>query len=112
MNFVSNNGKNVEIVVDGEIFLRHAIKTKFVTLNDNYIDIVREYVSKIYEKGDMISISEKIISICQNKVIQRKDMEIGLWAKFLSKFASHPTTGVGVGESIKMQYAINKVRIT
>lgn len=112
MNFVSNSGRNIEIKVDGEVFLRHAIKTKFVTSNDNYIDIVREYVSKIYEKGDIISISEKIISICQNRIIQRKDMKIGFFAKFLSKFASHPTTGVGVGESIKMQYAINKVRIT
>ncbi len=27
----------------------------------------------------------------------------------MSKFASHPTTGVGVGETIKMQYAIDTV---
>lgn len=110
MDFVSNSGKNVEIEVDGEIFLRHAIKTKFITSNDNYIDIVREYVSKIYQKGDIISISEKIISLCQDRIIQRKDVKVGFCAKFLSNFASHPTTGVGVGESIKMQYAINKVR--
>ena len=64
MEFVSNNGKNVEIELNGEIFLRHAIKTRFVQPKENYIDIIREYVSNIYQKGDIISISEKIISLC------------------------------------------------
>lgn len=40
---------------------------------------------------------------------KREDVKIGFWAKFLSKFASHPDTGVGVGETIKMQYAIDQV---
>ena len=109
MEFIANEGKKVEIEVQGRIYLRHVIKTKFITTNDNYIDIVKEYVSGIYEKGDIISISEKIISICQKKIIKRKDITIGFWARLLSKFASHPNTGVGVGEPIKMQYAINTV---
>lgn len=56
----------------------------------------------------IISISEKIISLCQNRVIKREEIKAGFWAKTLSQFASHPVTGVGVGESIKIQYAINK----
>lgn len=109
MEFEANDKKKVEIKVGEEIYLRHAIKTKFVTTNDEYLEIVEQYVSNIYEKGDILSISEKIISICQNRIVRREDIKIGLWAKILSKFASHPTTGVGVGETIKMQYAINKV---
>lgn len=109
MEFKANRGKNVEIVAGGKIYLRHAIKTKFITSNDNYLDVINEYVAGIYEKGDIISISEKIISICQNRIIKREEIKIGWLAKFLSKFASHPKTGIGVGESIKMQYAINKV---
>ena len=42
-------------------------------------------------------------------MVKREDIKIGFWAKFLSKFASHPDTGVGVGETIKMQYAIDTV---
>lgn len=111
MKFVSNEGKKVEIKSGGKTYLRHAIKTKFITIDDSYIDIIKEYVSEIYEEGDIISISEKIISICQNRIVKREEIKIGFWAKFLSKFASHPNTGIGVGESIKMQYAINKVGI-
>lgn len=110
MEFVANEGRNVEIKVENETYLRHAIKTRFINSNDNYIDIMKEYVSGIYEEGDIISISEKIISICQNRIIRREDIKIGFWAKILSKFASHPVDiGVGVGEAIKMQYAINTV---
>ena len=104
MEFIANEGKKVEIGAGGEIYQRHAV-TK-----DNYIDILKEYVSDIYEEGDIISISEKIISICQNKVIKREDIKIGWWAKFLSSFACHKNRGgYGVGMTINMQYAIDKV---
>lgn len=112
MEFVSNEGKNVEISVGEDIYLRHAIKMRFITTKDNYIDVIKEYVSDIYEEGDIISISEKIISICQNKIIKRDDIKIGFWAKFLSKFACRKNRGgYGVGMAINMQYAINKVGI-
>ena len=110
MEFVANEGKNVEIEVFGDIYLRHAIQTRFITLNDNYIDILKEYVTGIYQKGDIISISEKIISICQNRIIKREDIRIGRLAKFLSRFACPASPkGYGVGVPIKMQYAINKM---
>lgn len=113
MEFVSNEGKEVEIKVGDEIYLRHAIKMRFITDKDNYIDVIKEYVSEIYEEGDIISISEKIISICQNKIIKREDIKIGFWAKFLSKFACRKNRGgYGVGMTINMQYAIDKVRFT
>ena len=111
MEFIANKGKKVEIEVGENIYLRHAIKTRFITRGEDYIEIFREYVAPIYKKGDIVSVSEKIVSLCQNRVIERKDMKIGFWAKFLSRFASHPkTAGIGVGESIKMQYAIDKAR--
>ena len=109
MEFTMNEGKEVEIEVNGVKYLRHAIKTRFIKQGESYIDVFKEYVSPIYEEGDIVSSSEKIIALCQNRVVRREDIKIGFWAKFLSKFASHPDTGVGVGETIKMQYAINTV---
>ena len=110
MEFTLNDGKQVEMEAGGEIFLRHAIRTRFITPRDNYIDIMKEYVSGIYQDGDFISISEKIISICQNRIVKREDVKVGLWARLLSRFALRTSpAGVGVGMPIKMQYAINKV---
>lgn len=109
MEFYMNEGKKVEIEVNGQTYLRHAIKTRFIKQGESYIDVFKGYVSPIYQEGDIISSSEKIIALCQNRIVRREDIKIGFWAKLLSKFASHPDTGVGVGETIKMQYAINTV---
>ena len=109
MEFYANNGKNVEIELNGQVYLRHAIKTKFVNVGDDYVEFFKEYVSPIYEAGDIVSCSEKVIALCQGRIVKREDIKVGFWAKFLSRFASHPSTGIGVGEAIKMQYAINTV---
>ena len=104
-----NQGKKVQIQVNGRPYRRMPVKTHFVKQGESYIDIVQQYVLPVYSAGDFISISEKIIALCQNRVVKREDIHIGFWARLLSHFASHPDTGVGVGETIKMQYAIDKV---
>lgn len=110
MEFIANEGKKVEIEVNGEIYLRHAIKTRFVKQGEDYIELFKEYVSPLYKPGDIVSSSEKIIALCQNRVVKREDIKIGFWAKFLSKFACHKNRGgYGVGMTINMQYAIDKV---
>lgn len=107
MEFKSNPGKNVEIEVNGEVYLRHAIETHYVQIGENYIDIIEKYVKDIYEEGDIVSISEKIIGLCQNRVVYKKDMKVSALAKFLSKFAMRSDAGVGVDNPYKMQFAIN-----
>lgn len=109
MEFYANEGKDIEIELNGEIYLRHAIKTRFVKQGESYIDLFREYVTPIYKEGDIVSSSEKIIALCQNRIVKREEVKIGFWAKFLSKFASKTSAGIGVGETIKMQYAIDTV---
>lgn len=109
MEFFANKGKKVEIEVGGQTFLRHAIKTRFIKQGEDYVDVFKEYVSPIYQEGDIVSSSEKIIALCQNRIIRRDELKVGFWAKFLSKFAMRTTAGVGVNEPIKMQYAIQTV---
>lgn len=106
MEFYANEGKNVEIEANGQTYLRHAIKTRYIKEGESYIDIFKEYVSPIYEEGDIIASSEKIISLCQNRVIKKKDIKIGFWAKFLSKFVNVTPAGEAVGNPYKMQIAI------
>ncbi len=109
MELKANDKKNLEINVGENIYCRYAIKTHFVRLKENYIDIINEYIKPIYKEGDKISISEKMISLCQNRVIYKKDLKIGFWAKFLSKFASKSTAGQGINNIYKMSYCIKKV---
>ena len=89
MDFVANGSKNVEIETSTGVYLRHAIQTHFVEIGEDYIELVNRYVKPLYEEGDLLSISEKIIALCQKRVVYRKDMKLSWLAKFLSRFAIH-----------------------
>ncbi len=106
-----NPNESKKLVIETGIgeYERYAIKTHFVKAGENFDEIIEKYVLPHYREGDIVSVSEKIVALCQNRIIHRKDMKISFWAKFLSKFASHPDHGIGVGEAIKMQFAIDRV---
>lgn len=103
----ANPDKRVEIDVQGRKYLRHAIKTHFITPNEDYIEIVQKYVSPLYQAGDVLSISEKVIALCQNRVLDQKDIKVSWWAKFLSRFVKMTPAGESVGNPYKMQIAID-----
>lgn len=107
MELETNENKKLEIEVEGEKFNRYAVKTHFVQIGENYIEIIEKYVKPIYKENDFISISEKIISLCQKRIIYKKDMKVSKLAKFLSKFAMKSDAGIGVDSPYKMQVAIN-----
>ena len=108
MDFRANEEKNVNIVVNGRTYARHAIQTHFVQVGESYVDLVEQYVKPLYQPGDLLSSSEKIIGLCQKRVVYKKDMKLGWLAKFLSKFASHSSAGIGVDSPWKMQFAIDQ----
>ena len=107
MQFQVNDSKNVTIQVGDRYFARNAIQTHFVQIGENYIDLVKRYVAPLYQEGDILSISEKIVALCQKRVVYKKDMRLSWLARFLSKFAMHSEAGIGVDSPWKMQFAID-----
>ena len=102
MEFRANEGKSVTIEVGGKTYARHAIQTHFVQVGESYIDLVEQYVKPVWQPGDLLSSSEKIIGLCQKRVVYKKDMKVGRLARFLSRFASHSSAGIGVDSPYKM----------
>jgi F420-0:gamma-glutamyl ligase-like protein len=102
-----NPGRKLEIQVSGKTFFRHAIVTHFVEAGkENYIDLVQKYVSPIYREGDILSMSENVIALCQNRIIRKEDLKLGFWAKFLSKLVYKNPGGYGLRQPYKMAIAI------
>lgn len=106
MEFYTNPNKKVAIQVGNRTYLRHAVKTHFIGIGEDYIELIKKYISPIYLEGDILFLGEKIISLCQKRVIYAKDVVISPWARFLSKFASSNEHGIGVDNPYKMQLAI------
>ncbi len=96
-----------EISIDDKLYDRFAIQTHFVERGESYLELMKKYVLPLYEEGNVLSISEKVISMCQNNVVEKKDVKVGFWAKLLSKFASSNNHGIAMDEPYKLQLAIN-----
>ena len=109
MEFTANDKKNVTIETGTGSYDRCAIQTHFIQIGENYCELVERYVKPLWQEGDLLAISEKIVSLCQKNVVYRKDMKISWLAKFLSRFATqHNSAGIGVGDVYKMQFAIDR----
>ncbi len=107
MDFVANEEKKVEIETSTGVYLRHAIHTHFVGVGESYIDLMEKYVKPVYEEGDIVSASEKVIALCQKRIVTEEDCKPGFWAKFLCRFVHQTAAGPGMGLPVKMQFAIN-----
>lgn len=107
MDFHANEGKNVVIKVAGKRYARHAITTHFVQVGESYLDLFTQYVLPVYQPGDIVSSSEKVIAMCQGRVVTEDEVKPGFWAKLLSRFVHQTEAGPGMGLPVKMQFAIN-----
>ena len=86
---------------------RYAIQTHFIEEGEDYLALVEKYVLPLYREGDILSISEKIIGMCQKQTVNKDHVHLGFWAKFLSKFATKTRSGIGMDEPYKLQLVIN-----
>lgn len=106
-DFYANEGKQVVISASGRTYARHAIATHFVQIGESYIELVEKYVKPIYEPGDILFSSEKVIALCQRRIVTEEEVRPGIWAGILSRFVRQTPAGPGMGLPMKMQFAIN-----
>ena len=89
MEFFANEGKNVEIEVNGKTYLRHAIKTRFVKQGENYIDIFTKIISSLNVKEVKNNIKENYDKII-NDNDKRKNKMIEEFKKIISIYKENP----------------------
>ena len=107
MEYISNPDKKLVVEIDGRNWARIPVKTHFIISSDKMEGIMETYVLPVCQKNDIVVLGQKIVSILQGRVIYKKDIRVGFWAMFLSKFAKKTPYGFSVGNPLKMQVAIN-----
>ncbi len=95
------------VTVDGKRCERYAVKTHFIEVGEDLVENLRKYVLPLYQPGDIVTIGEKVVSMCQKNTVAMDEVKLGFWAKFLSKFATTNNNGIGMNEPYKLQLAIN-----
>ncbi|MBU6214902.1 coenzyme F420-0:L-glutamate ligase [Patescibacteria group bacterium] len=111
--FVPNEGKTLEAIAGGKRYLRLPIKTRIVKPHDDLMRLLEEYVQPRIEPGDIFFVSEKIVCICQGRVIRRDAVVTSWLARFLaSKVRNYEGTpefrGLGHGTAPAMQLVIDE----
>lgn len=91
MDFYANEGKSVTIQANGKTYARHAITTHFVQVGENYIDLLERYVIPVYQPGDILSASEKVIALCQGRVVTEEQVKTRLLGQ--ASFTLCPSDG-------------------
>ena len=68
---------------EGAKFERIHIHTHLIALKEDFNKIIEQYVLPSFKKGDVMAISEKVVSISQGKVVHISVVKPGLLAKLL-----------------------------
>ena len=108
MELRPNEGKALTVRVNGRLYARYAIRTHFVQVGESFTDLVERYVKPVYRPGDIVSVSEKVVALCQGRIVTEDQVKPGLWARILSRFVHQTAAGPGMGLPVKMQFAIDR----
>lgn len=108
METYCNPGKRVEIEVKGRHYLRHAIRTHWVGVGEDYVELFRRYVLPVYQPGDLVAVSEKVAALCQGRVVRRSELRVTPLARLLARCVHQTEAGPGMGLPVKMQFAIRE----
>lgn len=65
MEFIANRGKDIAIQVDGVTYLRHAIRTHFVGIGEDYLKLIERYALPSISRGIFYA-SVRKLSPCAN----------------------------------------------
>lgn len=107
MRYYTNPGKALTVQVEGQTYLRHAIQTHFVTVGEDFFSLIHRYVLPLYRPGDLLSVSEKVVALCQGRVVREESLRPGLLAHLLTPLVHRTHAGPGAGNLYKMQFAID-----
>ena len=104
----ANKGKALSIDVDGVAYQRLPIRTRVVMPGDELDEIIGEYTAGQLQQGDLLFVTEKIVAITQGRSYQLDEIKPRGLARFLSKYVTRTSYGIGLGMPETMEMALRE----
>lgn len=104
-----NEGKALDIDVDGERWLRLPVRTHTVVETDDAAEVVERYCKELIQPGDVIIMSERVVAITQGRAFPIDEIQPGRLANLLQRFVTRTPVGIGLGSPWTMELAIREV---
>ncbi|WP_221584462.1 coenzyme F420-0:L-glutamate ligase [Microbacterium sp. G2-8] len=105
----ANEGKALNVTIDGASYLRIPLRTHVVMPGDQLEEIVQKYAVDSVQQGDTLFITEKIVAIMQGRSYMMSEIEPRPLARFLSKYVTKSAYGIGLGIPETMEFALREV---
>lgn len=104
----ANEGKNLDVTVDGVVYERIPIKTHIVMRDDVLLEVVQKYAGGMVRDGDVLFVTEKIVGITQGRAFPLESIEPRKLAVTLSKYVTKTSHGIGLGIPETMEMALRE----
>jgi len=96
------------ITVNDKTYERFPIRTHLIDKTDEMVDVVEKYIPSNYKDGDVLFISEKAVSVTQERSFFIEEVKPSYMANFISKFVTRSPYGIGLGMPETMEMAIRE----
>ncbi|GAA3903234.1 coenzyme F420-0:L-glutamate ligase [Microbacterium invictum] len=108
MTLEANEGKALEVTVDGIAYARIPIRTRVVMPGDDLDPLIAECTAGLVQPGDLLFVTEKIVAITQGRSYRLDEIQPRKLALFLSKYVTRTPYGIGLGMPETMEMALRE----
>ncbi len=104
----ANEGKSLEVTIDGATFVRIPIRTHVVLEGEVLLDVVEKYAGAAVRDGDILFVTEKIVAITQGRAYPLESITARRLAITLSRYVTKTSHGIGLGIPETMEMALRE----
>ena len=108
MSDAPNDGKVLSVTIPAGTFKRIPIRTRVVMPGDDLDAFVTEYAAGVVQTGDTLFVTEKIVAITQGRSYTLDEIQPRRLARFLSKYVTKTSYGIGLGMPETMEMALRE----
>lgn len=108
MSDAPNDGKVLSVTTPAGTFKRIPIRTRVVMPGDDLDAFVAEYALPVVQAGDLLFVTEKIVAITQGRSYTLDEIQPRRLARFLSKYVTKTSYGIGLGMPETMEMALRE----
>ncbi len=101
----------IKITVDNVVYERLPIKSRLINFNENLESVVKESVQPYFKQGDWIALSEKLVSVCQNRARHISTVKVSWLARLIRVGIQKHKNMTAWDTSEKIQLAIEEAGV-
>lgn len=104
----ANEGKQLQVEIDGVAFSRIPLKTHVIAVGDDLTPVIDAYAAPAVRDGDWLFVTEKIVAISQGRSYPVSEITPRALARFLSRYVKKTSYGIGLGMPETMEMALRE----